>query len=160
MFILPWKMEEYDYLQADSFVPEFRSKEAFTRMTKKGGKDVEGGGDFNAYKIGEIFRNKFPTASDAAVRNLKQQAEKYDLEHRNLSMMAVAIYIVLTTYLKKGILTPELFQTYYKQFSSLLTEESQRYGKKEISHMSYQVLLYNYIDYVIKGDARFERILP
>lgn len=150
-------------LQADSFIPDFRSKESFTRLSKKGD---SGNREFNfndqlAWKIGELYKAKFPDMVDNTVRVLVRYAAILDLEHRNLAMVAVALYIVIKAYTKKpeGPLDQKTFHAYYEQFKGILREELTKTKAVEGSETSYEVILYNYVEYVVRGIPQFARIL-
>ena len=111
------------------------------------------------YKLNLIYQQSMPKAPrDFLVDRIKNEIS---VEYKNLTLLAIANYIVYILQSEDKILTPELFDSYFSSFSNMLMPDLTDKDQNEIKRIrvNFKISLLRYIYYVLQSVDQVEKYI-
>ncbi|MEM3857939.1 MAG: hypothetical protein QW478_00890 [Candidatus Micrarchaeaceae archaeon] len=111
------------------------------------------------YKLNLIYQQSMPKAPrDFLVDRIKNEIS---VEYKNLTLLAIANYIVYILQSEDKILTPELFDSYFSSFSNMLMPDLTDKDQNEIKRIrvNFKISLLRYVYYVLQSVDQVEKYI-
>ena len=104
------------------------------------------------YKLGITYEKIFKLEKQM-IDVLKDYAKNLDLEHKNLIILALSLYIIYNIYYEKETFVPIVFNSYFDKYFGIYHQIDD-----DILKIKYKVDTFNYCNYIINNIKEFKKL--